>query len=162
MEWCIKLSVFVLSVLALSSADMCKDSPNPLSCHGARVVREALRQLAPVEGADVMRLADGIEVVEIAPASARANGARSLPQDDTLLGRLARYLESHELKIRLNNLMPSPQFRELLAATYKDLEQDKTIGGQNFDLLFLVINTCTPNERPRSTQSNKATIEQEQ
>lgn len=136
---CVKISVLFVSVLALCSADKCKDSPSPLTCHGARVVREALRQLAPVESAHVLHLTDGVEVVEVAPeGSARANGGRSIPQDESLLSRMARYLESHELKIKLNNLMPDPQLKEFIDDTFKNFEQDKSVGGENIFIILKI------------------------
>lgn len=129
---CVKLSVLIVSVFAVCFADKCQDSPNPLGCHGARVVREALQQYVPAESADVLQLADGVEVVENSSfKDARANGARSLPQDESFLGRMARYLESHELKIKLSNLMPSQQLKKVVLDTYKELEQDKSLGGEN-------------------------------
>lgn len=132
----LKLSVFIVCVLGMCGADKCKDNPSPLSCHSARIVREAIQHLEPAESADVLRLADGVEVVQVAlPGVARINGGRSLPQDESLLGRMARYLESHELKIRLNNLMPGQQLKEFLVSTYKDLEQDKTVGGEVFSII---------------------------
>lgn len=129
MAMCLKLvCVLIVSVLAQCYADKCNGS----SCqHGARVVREALEQYGPAGSADVMNLVDGIEVVEVVPlGEARANGGGSPSPNEPLLSRLARFLESHELKIKLNNLMPGSQVREFLTETYKDIEQDKTLGGE--------------------------------
>lgn len=138
---CTKLSVLIVSVLALCGAEKCKDCPtSTLGQHGARFVRDVLEQFAPEESSDVVRLTDGVEVVEVVPlGEARANGARSIPQNEPLLSRLARYLESHELKIKLNSLMPGPQIKKLLTETYKELEQDKSLGGETFLYTYMCV-----------------------
>lgn len=68
--------------------------------HGGKILGRMVRQYLHAQPDDV-RIGDGVHLV-----SRAGDDARSLSDDGTVLGAVDTYLRSHELKIRLPELMP--------------------------------------------------------
>ncbi|XP_019877333.1 uncharacterized protein LOC109605211 [Aethina tumida] len=68
--------------------------------HGGKILGRMVRQYLHAQPDDV-RIGDGVHLV-----SRAGDDGRSLSDDGTVLGAVDSYLRSHELKIRLPELMP--------------------------------------------------------
>jgi hypothetical protein len=80
-----------------------------IACHGVKIVRRVMAQL--LDSPRDLQLADGVQLVRISTsASGEASSEptfRSLQKDNSLLSRVQKFLSSHELRIRLPDLLPS-------------------------------------------------------
>jgi hypothetical protein len=83
-----------------------------ITCHGVKIVRRVMAQL--LDSPRNLQLADGVQLVQI-PSSASSGTSsettfRSLHKDNkSLLSRIQKFLSTHELRIRIPDLLPSSE-----------------------------------------------------
>ncbi|KAJ8947809.1 hypothetical protein NQ314_008546 [Rhamnusium bicolor] len=73
--------------------------------HGLQILSKVFRQFIKSQPED-LKLGDGVHLI----STGSENDARSNRDDGTVLGVLENYLENHELRIRLPELMPGKGF----------------------------------------------------
>jgi hypothetical protein len=81
-----------------------------ITCHGVKIVRRVMAQL--LDSPRNFQLADGVQLVRISTSASGEVSSeptfRSLQKDNgNLLSRVQKFLSSHELRIRLPDLLPS-------------------------------------------------------
>ena len=81
-----------------------------ITCHGVKIVRRVMAQL--LDSPRNLQLADGVQLVRIASSASSGTSSestfRSLHKDNrSLLSRIQKFLSSHELRIRIPDLLPS-------------------------------------------------------
>lgn len=80
--------------------------------------------------ADGFQLVPGIEIVPVnASDDGAAAGARSSGATVGYIDRVFDYLQAHELKINLHDLMRKTEFSAALSRTFKEIDADNEIGG---------------------------------
>lgn len=83
--------------------------------------------------ADGFQLVPGIEIVPVNAsddgAADAAAGARSSVATVGYIDRVFDYLQAHELKINLHDLMRKTEFSAALSRTFKEIDADNEIGG---------------------------------
>jgi predicted component of type VI protein secretion system len=83
-----------------------------ITCHGVKIVRRVMAQL--LDSPRNLQLADGVQLVRI-PSSVTSGTSsettfRSLHKDNkSLLSRIQKFLSTHELRIRIPDLLPSSE-----------------------------------------------------
>jgi hypothetical protein len=81
-----------------------------ITCHGVKIVRRVMAQL--LDSPRNLQLAEGVQLVRIpSSGSSRMSSEptfRSMQKDNrSLLARVQKFLSSHELRIRIPELLPS-------------------------------------------------------
>ncbi|XP_053672242.1 uncharacterized protein LOC128722590 [Anopheles nili] len=131
------LSVFVaagcvLMVLAGQSSgkDGCSGPDGALACHGTRLVRTLVRRMArgtsPADESGSVRLLPGVEIVESAAEGPTVERERSLneEEDRTVLGRIGRYLQQHELRINLGQMVQRGDIQEAIRGAFGAIDPE--------------------------------------
>ncbi|CAG9760714.1 unnamed protein product [Ceutorhynchus assimilis] len=85
--------------------------------HGITILSKILRQYINSQPDDV-RLGEGVHII----SSRSENDARAYGDDSTLLGAVENYLESHEVRIRLTELMPGEGFGRAFKTAMDEVE----------------------------------------
>lgn len=93
----------VLSVVTSSHGS----SDGPDITHSFQIVTKVLRQFLKSQPED-LTLSEGVHIVNT--RSINDADARSISDDGTVLGAMDNYLQSHELRIKLPELMPGEGF----------------------------------------------------
>lgn len=84
-----------------------------------------------VDAAEGFQLVPGIEIVP-SPMNNASNDAGSGSRSSPAVGYIDRvfdYLQGHELKINLHDLMKKTEFSAALSRTFKEIDADNEIGG---------------------------------
>lgn len=121
-------------LIGLTQADNnCSDSESQFLCHGSRVVRNVVDNvLSGGYTEKPFKLVTGVEIVQVVPnASMRGDtGGRNQQGTTGYLERVLNYLQGHELRINLNDLMKKTEFGEALSRTFKDIDSDNEVIGK--------------------------------
>lgn len=94
-----KLLVLLLALVAAAHAETADIS------HGMQILGKIVRQYLNSQPEDV-KISDGVHLVSVRSE----NDARANTDDKTVLGAVENYLQNHELRIRLPELMPGEGF----------------------------------------------------
>ncbi|XP_065088810.1 uncharacterized protein Osi5 [Ochlerotatus camptorhynchus] len=120
--------VLLLGLALVETKDMFKDCAgmgNSVSCYGAKMVRNVVKQLASEKS---LQLVPGVEIVEAVTQrneEERAyNEITSEPEDTGLLGRITRYLTSHELKINLGEMIRKSELQRMVRTTLTTVHEE--------------------------------------
>lgn len=116
--------VFLASALVFLSAARAADNP-----HGLEVISKVFRQFLNSQPED-LKLGDGVHLI----STRSENDARANVDDGTALGAMENYLGSHEVRIRLQELMPGEGFGRAFKAAMDQME-----GKDESELFFLGI-----------------------
>lgn len=85
--------------------------------HGVTILSKILRQYINSQPDDV-KLGDGVHII----STRSENDARAYGDDSTLLGAVETYLDSHEVRIRLPELMPGEGFGRAFKTAMDEVE----------------------------------------
>lgn len=91
-------------------------SEGPDITHGLQILSKVVRQFLRSQPDD-LTVGEGVHIVST--ASINDADARSTKDDGTILGAMDNYLQSHEVRIKLQELMPGEGF----GRTFKDAMQ---------------------------------------
>lgn len=114
----------------------CDSSDSPLLCHGARAVRNVFDHILndTSDMSSNLQLLPGLEIVEISRnASDISDGGNSSTNSITdygYLGRVSRYLQKHELRIKLPQLGQSTDINEVINQSGKRFDSENEIIGK--------------------------------
>lgn len=86
--------------------------------HGLEVISKVFRQFLNSQPDD-LRLGDGVHLI----STRSENDARANADDGTALGALENYLGSHEVRIRLQELMPGEGFGRAFKEAMDEVER---------------------------------------
>ncbi|CAH1111136.1 unnamed protein product [Psylliodes chrysocephalus] len=111
----------LISVIFLLS-DVRTETPQPGG--GIQILTKVFRQYLKSQPDD-LKLGDGVHIVN----TRSENDARANVDDGTILGVVENYLENHELRIRLPELMPGEGFGRAfkMAMDEMDNKQDEKV-----------------------------------
>ncbi|XP_060528931.1 uncharacterized protein LOC132703597 [Cylas formicarius] len=101
----------LLGVLILISASGAENS------HGLTILSKILRQYINSQPED-LKLGDGVHIIN----TRSENDARANMDDGTVLGAVENYLESHEVRIKLPELMPGEGFGRAFKTAVDEFE----------------------------------------
>ncbi|CAH1154272.1 unnamed protein product [Phaedon cochleariae] len=107
----------VLSIIVLISGGCASE------LQGFQIVAKVFRQFLKSQPEDLL-LGDGVHIVSTSGASGE-NGARANADDGSVLGVLEHYLDNHELRIRLPELMPGEGFGRAFKDAMNEVEGQK-------------------------------------
>ncbi|KAL1494621.1 hypothetical protein ABEB36_010191 [Hypothenemus hampei] len=110
----------LVGVLLLISTSIAK----PESPHGLTILSKILRQYINAQPEDV-RIGEGVHIL----STRSENDARAYGDDTTLLGAVENYLDSHEVRIRLSELMPGEGFGRAFKNAMDEVENKENEGG---------------------------------
>jgi hypothetical protein len=83
-----------------------------ITCHGMKIMRRVMAQL--LDSPRNLQLADGVQLVRISDSASNQVSSeptfRSMQKDNrSLLSRIQKFLSSHEIRIRIPDLLPSSE-----------------------------------------------------
>lgn len=111
-----KVLFVLLGVLAIANNLVTADTAT-----GVQIVGKVLRQYIKSQPDD-LRISDGVHLVSVRSGE---NEARSAGDDGTLLGAVENYLQHHELRIRLPELMPGEGFGRAFKTAMDGIEDNE-------------------------------------
>lgn len=137
--------IFAIILIGLNCAqalDNCSDSESPFLCHGSRVVREVVDNVLTGDYTEKpFKLVPGLEIVKIESPneSIDVRGDQGARSQSGYLERVLKYLQGHELRINLHDVMKKTEFGEALSRTMKDIDSDNEVIGKSILLLKRVM-----------------------
>lgn len=116
------LSITVLSLSVTSQAvDLtsdCAKSENPILCKSANFLAKALNQVVTNQDDETLRLMPGLELVQNENLNKiyHENDERSMDEEknDTFFVRIAKYLQTHDLKIKFSDIVGKTDLQEIV------------------------------------------------
>ncbi|XP_067008104.2 uncharacterized protein Osi5 [Anabrus simplex] len=81
-------------------------SNSTMTCQSVRIVRKVIAQL--LDGQRSLEISKGLKIVKVEESNAVGRGLTD-HEESNLLARMSRYLQSHELRVRLPELLPSSE-----------------------------------------------------
>ncbi|XP_059610899.1 uncharacterized protein LOC132257873 [Phlebotomus argentipes] len=125
-SWCILIGLSLAHFAAAqeeSTAKNCSDT----ACRSGRVLRNIFHYVTSDGGGKPLVLVPGLEIVQL-PAQ---ETARSSDYDDlkhqSFFTRIAKYLQTHEIKIKFPDLVGQTEFNEVLAGTMKNINEGENV-----------------------------------
>lgn len=121
------VSVLLISSAPVTSSEDCIESDLPLLCHGARLTR-SVANMKP------LKLMDGVEIVRIDSNNngddGNVDGAKSRSTTGyAYADRVLQYLQSHEIKINLHEVLQKSGATDVMARAMKDIENENEVVG---------------------------------
>lgn len=106
----------------------CEDKDTSLSCQSIRIARNVFQQLMKAKSSDGignLKIIDGVELVK---TQNLAEGGRSL-NDGTVLGKMAGYLQSHEIRVKLPDLVGKADINGAFSETLRSFDKQSALVG---------------------------------
>lgn len=107
--------VFTTNHVVANENTDCVNSENPVVCRGANFLTKVLNQVTRDE---TVPLLPGLEIVqnENAYTVNKENDERSMTEssNETVLTRLAKYLKTHDLKIKFSDMLGKTDLQEVV------------------------------------------------
>lgn len=128
-------SIIVLMPAVVSAHEDCNETDAPLLCHGNRVIRSVVDQV--LDSDKSFRLVPGIEIVQL-PVNETSDGSNFGGRSSVSGGsngyidRVFKYLQGHELKINLHDLLKNSDVHGSLSRTFNEVDIEKEIIGTLF------------------------------
>lgn len=95
----------------------CAKSENPVACRGVNFLSRAFNQVVSNHD-DSLKILPGLEIVQNENVNKvnNANDERSMPEqnNNTFLSRLAKYLQTHDLKIKFADIVGRTDLQEVV------------------------------------------------
>ena len=109
-----KLLVLVLAVAAAAATAHAETAD---VSHGMQILGKIVRQYLNTQPADV-KLSDGVHLVSVRSE----NDARAATDDKSVFGAVENYLQTHEVRIKLPELMPGEGFGRAFKDALNNIE----------------------------------------
>lgn len=101
----------------------CAKSDNPIACRGVNFLSKALNQVISNHD-DIVKILPGLELVQNENSNSldNANDERSMPEQskETILVRVAKYLQTHDLKIKFSDLIGKTDVQEMVNTVFNN------------------------------------------
>jgi Protein of unknown function (DUF1676) len=124
------LVVFISCVRANETAD-CGNSENPLACRSVNFLSKAFNSVITNHD-DTLKLFPGLEIVQNENINKvnNVNEERSIPeqQNEPIFTRVAKYLQTHDLKIKFADIVGKTDLQEVVNAMFNN--DDPAIVGE--------------------------------
>jgi Protein of unknown function (DUF1676) len=124
--------LLVASAVASESTD-CANSDNPIACRGVNFLSKAVNQVINNHD-DTLKVFPGLEIVQNENINkVNANDERSMPehqnQPETVFSRIAKYLQTHDLKIKFADMVGRTDLQEVINAVMNN--DDPAVVGES-------------------------------
>lgn len=103
----------------------CVNSENPVACRGVNFLSKAFNQVVSNHNDETLKLLPGLEIVQndnINSVNNNANDERSMPeqQNETIFSRIAKYLQTHDLKIKFSDMVGKTDLQEVVNTVFNN------------------------------------------
>lgn len=109
----------------------CEENDTSISCQSIRIARNVLQQLIKAKknnGIGDLKIVDGVELVK---TQNLGDGGRQLGgEDDSMLGNALRFLQSHEFRVRLPDLLGRDKMKDVISETLSTVEEQSKLVGK--------------------------------
>lgn len=116
------LAAVLASVTANENSD-CAKSENPFACRGVNILSKAFNQVVSSHD-DTLKIIPGLEIVQNENVNKvnNANDERSMPEqsNNTFLSKLAKYLQTHDLKVKFADIVGKTDLQEVVNGVLKN------------------------------------------
>lgn len=115
-----QLSVLIFSVLVIvtSAGDFsdCANSENPIACKSVNFLSKAFNQVLSNTHDETIKILPGLEIVqnENINTIGTINDERSMSEQEPMLLRIAKYLQTHDLKIKFSDILGKTDLQEIV------------------------------------------------
>jgi hypothetical protein len=127
-------AIFLGIIVIVKGQDFECDSDSLIQCQGARVLKNVASHIARSAKSDeTLKLFDGVEILKSENNEVDDNSERSMNngvEDKSLVGRVAKYLQTHEMKIRFSDILGKTNFKAAMAEAMKIVESEKDLSGK--------------------------------
>lgn len=114
--------VAVVSCVSASDID-CANSENPLACRGVNFLSKALNQVITNHD-DTLKILPGLEIVQNENLNqiSKSNDERSMSEqtNDTVFMRIAKYMQTHDLKIKFSDMVGKTDLQEIVNTVFNN------------------------------------------
>lgn len=120
----VSVVLLVTSALGSESSD-CGKSDNPIACRGVNFLSKAINQVITNHD-DTLKVFPGLEIVQNENINKvnNVNDERSMPehqsQTETVFSRVAKYLQTHDLKIKFADMVGKTDLQEVVNAVFSN------------------------------------------
>lgn len=125
----IRRDLLVLSLIVIVSCaegseyNDCVNSDNPIACRGVNFLSKALNQVISNHD-DTLKILPGLEIVQNENVNKvnNANDERSMPEksNETIMTRIAKYLQTHDLKIKFSDMVGKTDLQEVVNSVFSN------------------------------------------
>lgn len=109
----------------------CVNSENPTACRGVNFISKALNQVISNHD-DTLKIVPGLEIVQNENVNKvnNVNDERSMPEksNETILARIAKYLQTHDLKIKFSDMVGKTDLQEVVNSVFSN--DDPAVAGE--------------------------------
>lgn len=120
-----------------STFGSCEDNDTSIACQSIRIARNVLQQLIKAKknnGIGDLKIVDGVELVK---TQNLGDGGRQMgDEDDSMLGNALRFLQSHEFRVRLPDLLGRDKMKDVISESLSTVEEQSKLVGK-LELSFL-------------------------
>lgn len=128
----VKFLLFGLIVLIVNvNGEECENSENPLACRGSNILNKVINHITK-RSDDTLKLLPGLEIVQNENINEvkSANDERASKDNDTVLTRIQRYLNSHDLKVKFSDLIGKGDLQEGVNKLFNGVMHDPEVVGK--------------------------------
>lgn len=118
--------IVILSCVNGSEFNDCVNSDNPIACRGVNFLSKALNQVISNHD-DTLKILPGLEIVQNENVNNvnnvnNINDERSMPEksNETILTRIAKYLQTHDLKIKFADMVGKTDLQEVVNSVFSN------------------------------------------
>lgn len=129
MHWSIRRELLIFSIVVIvacakgnDNSDLifrdCTNSENPIACRGVSFISRALNQVISNHD-DTLKILPGLEIVQNENVNKISGGnervrSMSEQQNETILTKVAKYLQTHDLKIKFSDMVGKTDLQEVV------------------------------------------------
>lgn len=114
--------VAVVSCARANEID-CASSENPLACRGVNFLSKAINQVITNHD-DTLKILPGLEIVQNENLNqiSKSNDERSMSEqsNDTVFMRVAKYLQTHDLKVKFSDMVGKTDLQEIVNTVFNN------------------------------------------
>lgn len=112
------IAALVVLVACVNGED-CVSSENPITCRGVNLLSKALNQVITNHD-DTLKILPGLEIVQNENVNKvnKDNVERSMPENETILTRFGKYLQTHDLKIKFSDIVGKTDLQEVVNSAF--------------------------------------------
>lgn len=122
--------IVMISCASASEFVDCTNSENPIACRGVNFLTKAFTQV--VTSGETVKLLPGLEIVQNDNINrvSNDNDERSLPEpgNETIFSRIAKYLQTHDLKIKFSDMVGKTDLQEVVSNVFSVQDDPAVVG----------------------------------
>lgn len=123
-------SILVVTATAAGDFSDCANSENPVACRGVNFLSKALNQVITNNHDETIKLLPGLEIIqnENINTIGSTNDERSMSEQEPILIRVAKYLQTHDLKIKFSDIIGKTDLQEVINNVFNS--DDPAVNGE--------------------------------